>query len=259
MKAAAFDLVRPANVPEALAALAAGARPLAGGQSLGPMMNFRLAQPERLADIRTLAELRRHEDAPDHVLWGAAVTHAEVEDGAVPDPTGGALRGIAGHIAYRAVRNRGTVGGSLSHADPAADWITALAALGGTALITGPKGEREEPLAGWMTGAFATRLSDGELLLAIRLPRPGPGARLAYRKLCRKEGEFAMAIAAVHDDPTRSLRRIVIGATDGAPIITEGPDAEGRARAAIAAWHGPRWKARLLGVSLTRALAEIGA
>lgn len=259
MKAAAFDLVRPRTVPEALAALAEGARPLAGGQSLGPMMNFRLAQPERLADIRTLAALRRHEDAPAHVLWGAAVTHAEIEDGTVPDPTGGALRAIAGHIAYRAVRNRGTVGGSLSHADPAADWITALAALGGMALIDGPAGPREESLTGWMTGAFATRLGDGELLVAIRLPRPGSGARLAYRKLCRKEGEFAMAIAAVFDDPARSLRRIVIGATDGAPLIAEGPEAEGRARAAIEAWHGPRWKVRLLGVSLTRALAEAAA
>jgi carbon-monoxide dehydrogenase medium subunit len=256
MKAAAFELIRPRDVPEALAALASGARPLAGGQSLGPMMNFRLAQPERLADIRTLAALRRHEEAADHVTWGAAVTHAEVEDGRVPDPTGGVLRAIAGHIAYRAVRNRGTVGGSLSHADPAADWITALAALGGTALIAGPNGAREESLTGWMTGAFVTRLAEGELLTALRLPRLGPGARLAYHKLCRKEGEFAMAIAAVLDDPARGQRRVVIGATDGAPLIAEGADAVARAEAAIAAWQGPRWKARLFATCLSRATTE---
>lgn len=259
MKAAAFDLIRPRDVPEALAALATGARPLAGGQSLGPMMNFRLAQPGRLVDVRTLRALRRHEERADHVLWGAAVTHAEVEDGVVPDPTGGTLRAIASHIAYRAVRNRGTVGGSLCHADPAADWITALAALGGTALITGPGGDREEPFTGWMTGAFSTRLREGELLVAARLPRPGPGARLAYRKLCRKEGEFAMAIAAVLEEPGRGRRRIVIGGTDGAPLIAEGAEAEARIRHLIDAWPGPRWKARLLGVCLGRALEALAA
>lgn len=259
MKAAAFDLVRPRDVPEALTALAAGARPLAGGQSLGPMLNFRLATPDRLADIRTLAALRGHGETAEHVTWGAAVTHAEIEDGTVPDPTGGTLRGIAGHIAYRAVRNRGTVGGSLAHADPAADWISALAALGGSVRIAGRAGEREEALTAWMSGAFATRLRDGELLLSVSLPRPGPGARLAYRKLCRKEGEFAMAIAAVLDDPARALRRVVVGATDGAPMVTEGAEAGPRAHAAIDAWPAEAWKRRLLHVALDRALADIAA
>ncbi|WP_291296695.1 xanthine dehydrogenase family protein subunit M [Elioraea sp.] len=259
MKAAAFDLVRPRTVADALAALADGARPLAGGQSLGPMLNFRLATPERLADIRTLAALRAHAETDDTITWGAAVTHAEVEDGRVPDPTGGTLRAIAGHIAYRAVRNRGTVGGSLAHADPAADWISALTALGGSVRIAGPEGEREEALTGWMSGAFATQLAEGELLLSVTIPRPRPGARLAYRKLCRKEGEFAMAIAAVLDDPARAIRRVVVGATDGAPIIAEGADAGPRAHAAIDAWPGEAWKARLLHVSLDRALGDIAA
>jgi carbon-monoxide dehydrogenase medium subunit len=259
MKAAAFDLVRPRDVPAALAALADGARPLAGGQSLGPMLNFRLATPERLADVRTLPALRAHAETADAVTWGAAVTHAEVEDGCVPDPTGGTLRAIAGHIAYRAVRNRGTVGGSLAHADPAADWISALTALGGRVRIAGPEGEREAALVGWMSGAFTTRLGEGELLLSVTLPRLGPGARLAYRKLCRKEGEFAMAIAAVLDDPARAIRRVVVGATDGAPIIAEGADAGPRAHAAIDAWAGEVWKARLLHVALDRALKDIAA
>ncbi|MGH6814515.1 MAG: FAD binding domain-containing protein, partial [Hyphomicrobiaceae bacterium] len=132
MKPAAFDYARPATVEEAVAMLAAtpGAKVLAGGQTLGPMLNLRLVQPAVLIDIARIAELADVEEDAGSVTLGATVTHAAIEDRRVKDPTGGFLAEVARGIAYRAVRTRGTVGGSLAHADPAADWLSCLTALG---------------------------------------------------------------------------------------------------------------------------------
>ena len=126
MKPAAFDYVRPATLPEALALLAevAEAKVLAGGQTLGPMLNLRLAQPPLLVDITRIAELAEVAEDGDGLWLGAIITHAAIEDGRVKDPTHGFLGKIAAGIGYRAVRTRGTIGGSLAHADPAADWLT---------------------------------------------------------------------------------------------------------------------------------------
>lgn len=220
MKAARFDYARPQHVGEALALLAGeGVRPLAGGQSLGPMLNLRLARPQALVDIGRLAELRRVEERPDGVFYGAAITHAEFEDAVVPDPTGGVLASVARGIAYRAVRNRGTVGGSLAHADPAADWPTTLAALGARVRLNGPGGERELPLEDFLRGAFETALAPGEILAGVLVPRLSATARWGYRKSCRKAGEFAEAMCAVLSDPARGVCRLVIGATEGRPIV----------------------------------------
>jgi carbon-monoxide dehydrogenase medium subunit len=126
MKPAPFDYARPSSLADAIALLASdelSLKLLAGGQSLGPMLNLRLVQPDLLVDITAVPELRRAEADGDGVLIGACVTHADIEDGRVPDPTEGVLPAVARGIAYRAVRNRGTIGGSLAHADPAADWI----------------------------------------------------------------------------------------------------------------------------------------
>src|SRR5262245_63464540 len=130
MKPVAFDYERPASIPEALQVLAghAEAKLLAGGQTLGPMLNLRLAQPALLVDITRIPELAAVAEDAEAVTIGATVTHAAIEDGRVPDPTGGFLARVARGIAYRAVRTRGTIGGSLAHADPAADWLSCLAA-----------------------------------------------------------------------------------------------------------------------------------
>jgi carbon-monoxide dehydrogenase medium subunit len=224
MKPAKFDYERPADLAGALALLGAQDRdvkPLAGGQSLGPMLNLRLAQPELLVDIAKLVETRRTEDGTDAVTIGACVTHAAIEDGKVPDPTNGMLRAVAGGIAYRAVRNRGTIGGSLAHADPAADWPSALSALGAEVLIVGPNGRRTVAVAGLMLGMFTTVLEPGELIEAVCVPRLSPQARWGYYKLTRKAGEFAHAIGAVVRDPARGINRAVIGATGGAPIVID--------------------------------------
>ena len=128
MKPAPFAYDRPRDLSSALAMLAggdAGAKIMAGGQSLGPMLNLRLASPERIVDITAIEELKQADIGGDELVLGACVTHADIEDDRVADVTGGAMRAVAANIAYRAVRNRGTIGGSLSHADPSADWLSA--------------------------------------------------------------------------------------------------------------------------------------
>jgi carbon-monoxide dehydrogenase medium subunit len=220
MKPAAFTYTRAAAVAHAIELLAAepDARLLAGGQSLGPMLNLRLARPARLIDIKRTADLRMLAADSRHLRFGACWTHAEIEDGTIEDPTNGLLPHVARGIAYRAVRNRGTVGGSLAHADPAADWLTTMAVLNATIIVQGANGARSCLATAFLQGPFATALGPAELITAIDLPRLSAAARWGYHKVCRKTGEFARAIgAAVLDEPT-GLARVVCGATGGAPI-----------------------------------------
>jgi carbon-monoxide dehydrogenase medium subunit len=222
LKPAKFEYARPVELSEAIAL---GGRNdvvvkfIAGGQSLGPMLNMRLMQPDLLVDITAIAELKYVEHKPDGLFIGACVTHADIEDGRVPDVTGGAMRAVASGIAYRAVRNRGTVGGSLIHADPSADWISALALLGAQAIVRGRRQERRVPVEVLMTGVFECSLSAGEMLTAIEVPRLSPNARWGYFKHCRKTGELAHAIGAYLHDPDRAVRRAVIGAIGTKPIV----------------------------------------
>jgi aerobic carbon-monoxide dehydrogenase medium subunit len=222
VKAVAFDYERPADLKGALSLLGEEGpvvKVLAGGQSLGPMLNLRLVRPELLVDVTRIADLKRVEEHADSIVLGACITHADVEDGRAPDATRGAMPRVARDIAYRAVRNRGTLGGSLVHADPAADWVNALAALGAEALIAGPSGRRTIPVEDLMLGVFEVALEPRELLEAIRIPRLSPSARWGYYKVSRKTGEFAHAVGAVLDDPDRGVCRAVIGAIDAKPIV----------------------------------------
>jgi carbon-monoxide dehydrogenase medium subunit len=222
MKAARFDYLRPSTSGEAVAALRrseGSGKPLGGGQSLGPMMNLRLAQPELLVDLRGIGALRECRLEPDAAVFGACVTHAAIEDGLVSDPTRGMMPHVARGIAYRAVRNRGTLGGSLAHADPAADWVNAMAVLDAQYLLAGPGGERTVLQEEWMSGAFTTALGEDEILTGVRVPALSASARWSYYKFNRKTGEFAEAIAAFVDDPVRGIKRGLIGAIDGAPHL----------------------------------------
>jgi carbon-monoxide dehydrogenase medium subunit len=153
------------------------------------------------------------------VTLGACITHAQIEDGKVPDPARGFMREIASNIAYRAVRNRGTIGGSLVHADPAADWPSALTLLGAVAIIAGLQGRREVPAERFITSLFQTDLKQEEILVAVRIPKRSAAARFGYWKFCRKAGEFPQAIGAALHDPERNEARAVIGATGGAPFL----------------------------------------
>lgn len=222
MKAANFAYARPATCAEAAALLHDSdgmGKILGGGQSLGPMMNLRLAQPELLVDVRAIAVLRECTVATDAVTFGAGITHAAIEDGLVADPTRGLMPYVASGIAYRAVRNRGTLGGSLAHADPAADWVNLMALLDAQYLLQGPDGARTVANTDWMIGAFTTALQEDEILTAVRIPVLLPSAHWSYYKFNRKTGEFAEAIAAFVDDPQRGVRRGLIGATDGTPYV----------------------------------------
>ena len=221
MKAAIFSLARPASLAEALAALdQPDTRIIAGGQSLGPMLNLRLARPAHLVAVASLPELAGASETPEAITLGAYVTHTAIADGRTPDMAGNILAGVAENIAYRAVRNRGTIGGSLCHADPAADWVCVLTALNASVIVANTNATRAVPLTDFVIGAFRVALAPGELVRAVRIPRPSAAARWGYYKACRKPGEFAHAMAAVLIDGTS--RRAVIGAVGGPPIVLTG-------------------------------------
>jgi carbon-monoxide dehydrogenase medium subunit len=129
------------------------------------------------------------------------------------------MQRVASAIAYRAVRNRGTIGGSLSHADPAADWVSALAALGAKVTLRSLAGVRDLAIEEFVTGALESALRTDEIVEVVRVPVMTPSARWGYVKACRKTGDFAHAIAAVLIDPERATARAVIGALDTAPIV----------------------------------------
>jgi aerobic carbon-monoxide dehydrogenase medium subunit len=222
MKAAPFVYERPTDLNGAIALMAEAkeaTKVIAGGQSLGPMLNLRLVQPERIIDIAGIAELKHAERNGDELMIGACVTHGDIEDGRIPDVTRGAMQRVAGAIAYRAVRNRGTIGGSLSHADPAADWVSALPALGARVRLRSTRGARELAIEDFVKGALESALQAGEIVESVCVPVMRQSARWGYFKACRKPGEFAHAIAAVMIDPEVSSARVVIGAIEAAPIV----------------------------------------
>ena len=223
MKPVAFDYEKPSDFASAVALLASSngeGKVIAGGQSLGPMLNLRLAQPRLLVDVRGIDELKSVEESAEAITLGAGITHAEFEDGRVLDPTCGLLRFVASDIAYRPVRNRGTIGGSLAHADPAADWLTTLLLLDASVVVQGSGSRRTLPVTELVTGPFQTALASEEILVAVRIPRLSRKARWGYYKFCRKPGEFAEAIGAVLHDPERGVARAVIGAIGGMPYVT---------------------------------------
>jgi carbon-monoxide dehydrogenase medium subunit len=220
MKPASFAYVRPNTWSAALQLVAAGARPGAGTQSLGPLLNLRLAQPDTIADLRHLPDYAGVVVEGDVVRIGAGTTHAAIEDGAVPGRVGEIMATVARGIAYRPVRNRGTIGGSLAHADPAADWVAVLPALGATAVALGPRGERRVALAHFVKGIFETALAADELLRAIEVPMLPAEARWGHWKFCRKVGEFSKATACLLASRGRAPRA-VLAALDVPPLVIE--------------------------------------
>jgi aerobic carbon-monoxide dehydrogenase medium subunit len=226
MKPAPFAYQRPSDLKAALALMARSegvTKIIAGGQSLGPMLNLRLVEPDLVIDIAGLSELKQAERDGDDLVIGACITHADIEDVRIPDVTRGAMQRVASTIAYRAVRNRGTIGGSLSHADPSADWLCALSALGATVTLRSLAGVRRLNIGEFVPGALETALQTGEIVEAIRVPVMAPSARFGYVKSCRKTGDFAYAMSAVLIDPEAETARIVIGALQTAPVLLSEP------------------------------------
>jgi carbon-monoxide dehydrogenase medium subunit len=224
MKAPAVDYVRPRSLAEAADLLAihrGEGRVIAGGQSLVAMMNLRIASPGLLIDISRLPELSSVSDDAEAVNVGACVTHAAIEDGRVADPSRGLMPRVAATLAYRAIRTRGTIGGSLALSDPAAEWPAVLTALDAEVMVCGPGGRRPIKCTEFTTGVFETALAIDEIIEGVHIPKLSADARWGYLKLCRKAGEFANALAVVIADRTRGHSRVVLGAANGAPLVLD--------------------------------------
>jgi aerobic carbon-monoxide dehydrogenase medium subunit len=256
MKPARFVMERPRDLATALSMIVGAdetTKIMAGGQSLGPMLNLRLVEPDRVIDVSGVQELRRVDRADGSLVIGACVTHADIEDGRVPDVANGMLARVAAGIAYRAVRNRGTIGGSLAHADPAADWVSALAALGAEVEIASyARKSRSIGIGEFVLGALDVALGADELVTAVRVPVLPSSARWGYVKHSRKVGEFAEAIGAVVIDPEKGCGRAVIGAVEAAPVVIE--DARILFRGAI----GPSFAGRFDASAADALLAAAG-
>jgi aerobic carbon-monoxide dehydrogenase medium subunit len=225
MKTSSLEYVRPDTLAEAVEILANAradgpdVQVLAGGQSLLAMMNLRAAAPEVLVDISRLDELRVASHDGDAVRIGACVTHAAIEDGLIPDPSRGLMPLVASQLAYRPVRTRGTIGGSLALSDPAADWGCVVPALDARITLVGPDWRREVSATGFATGIYETVRRRDEVLESILIPKLSMFARWGFSKFCRKSGEFAESIAVIVLDPSRNYARVVLGAVGSSPII----------------------------------------
>ena len=224
MKAAIFNYYRVETLNEALDTLSGESgygKLLAGGQSLGPMMNMRLVRPDFVVDLCGVESLKSTDVEGEFVRIGSRVTHSEIEDGTVSGATGKYLAEVARGIAYRAVRNCGTMGGSVVHADPAADWISALIAADANVVIVYRQGQHLFKLSDFIRGPFTTGIGEEEILSFIEIPKLTDRARWSYLKSCRKPGEFAQAIAVALRDENAGTFRLVAGAMNSAPKVTE--------------------------------------
>jgi aerobic carbon-monoxide dehydrogenase medium subunit len=222
MKPAPFDYERPGSLDEAFKLLAEPdlfSKVVAGSQSLGPMLNLRLAQPDLLVDINAIPELRTVTEQSGSIDIGACITHADIEDGRIPDVARGLLKLVARRIAYRAVRNRGTIGGSLAHADPAADWISVFPLLGAEVVVQSHHATRRIATENLMISSFITALQPEEIICAVRVPKLSSRARWGFYKFSQKAGEFAHALGGILHDPETQRFRAVIGAIEAAPIV----------------------------------------
>jgi carbon-monoxide dehydrogenase medium subunit len=198
MKAASFSYFKPADLPEAMRLLALHGevgKVIAGGQSLVPSMNFRLARPETLIDINGLAELQGIRDAGDMVEIGALTRHAAFHEPICDGPTGRLLTKVVQHVAHYPIRQRGTFGGSLAHADPASEWCLVTATLDGEVEIMGQGGIRRVAAAGYFRSSFMTAVRPDELLTRVYLPKLPEGWGTGFSEFSRRKGDFALSMA----------------------------------------------------------------
>jgi carbon-monoxide dehydrogenase medium subunit len=220
MKPAPFEYIRAESAARAIELMQRAdgyAKYIAGGQTLGPMINLRLTQPDSLIDISGIAELRQVSENATEVRLGAAIRHAEIEDGKTCDPSQGLMVRAARTLAYRAIRNRGTIGGSLAHADPVAEWPTIFTALDARIHVTGVSGEKVVPIGDFFVGYLTPALDEREIITAVTVPRLPNGSRIGFQKFCRKSGEFAHSLAAAVLAGKRG--RVVLGCAIGKPIL----------------------------------------
>jgi aerobic carbon-monoxide dehydrogenase medium subunit len=222
-----FAYYRPKTIAEASALLKKnrGARVLAGGHSLLPAMKFRLATPKALVDIGAIKGLCGIQMRGKTIWIGATTTHADVASSPIVRKSCPMLAETAGQIGDLQVRNRGTMGGSIAHADPAADYPTALVALGATVVARGPRGERKIPAGEFFVDLFTTALKPGEIVTAVVVPPTGKGQGASYAKHPHPASRYAVAGAAavleIKDGKVARASLVVGGVTPNPVRIAE--------------------------------------
>lgn len=283
MKAPPFAYQRAQSMAAACALLAqhtGNARILAGGQSLIPTLNLRLSQPELLIDISQLTELRGIRVSDQQMVIGALTRHADIEKSADVRRVFPALANAASHIAHPAIRNRGTMGGSIALADPAAEWPAAALAFDMSFTLASTRGERVVKADGFFKGLYETVLAPDEMLKSIHIPLPAAGSQTAFGELTRRSGDYAIAGAFVNTCKSGgklSNPRIAFFGVSGQPMLARGAMAalEGTAAGAAAVagaqaclekdldpiadlYHARATKLHLSRVLLARLVAQLG-
>jgi len=221
MRPAEFEYHRPGSLDEALALLGDESRPLAGGHSLLPLMKMRLSTPAALVDLADVPGLDEISEDGDGLRVGALATHAAVAASELVRSRCPVLAETAALIGDAQVRNRGTLGGSVAHADPAADYPTVLTALGATIAVAGENGEREIAAGDFFTGMFATALQPDELVVAAKVSATGAGTGAAYVKHRHPASFYAVVgVAAVVtvENGSCTNARLMIGGVTGEPV-----------------------------------------
>jgi carbon-monoxide dehydrogenase medium subunit len=225
VKAPAFDYVRVRSLQEALRLLSEHrdqAKLIAGGQSLVPALNLRLLTPGLLIDIGALDELRGISVNGGTVRIGALTRHVDLERSPAVAQHAPLLSKAIAHVAHPAIRNRGTFGGNLAHADPASELPACALALGAGIIMAGPQGERSIPAEDFFTGLFQTVLSPEEILVAVEVPATRPGERFAFLELARRSGDYALvglACRGIVADGAFSDLRLAYFAVGSAPKL----------------------------------------
>jgi aerobic carbon-monoxide dehydrogenase medium subunit len=272
---APFAYERPSTLEEAIGLLAEhgpDAKPLAGGQSLIPLLKLRLAAPALLVDLGGLDRadgLAGVRDQGDHLAIGALTRHADLARDPVTAEHAPLLGFAARHVGDPQVRHHGTIGGSLAHADPAGDLPAVLLAYEAAMVARGPAGERQIPAAEFFTGFLETALGPDELLVEVHLPKLGPGVGWSFRKFTRRAIDWAtVGVAALHGPEVRRVALISMGPTPLRASAVEqrlsaGASAAEAAEAAAEgteptsdAWASAWYRRRLATVLVRRALEE---
>ncbi len=227
MKPAVFAYHAPDTVEEAIDLLGsvADAKILAGGQSLVPAMNFRLARPEALVDINRIAGLDYTATADGYLEIGALARHARFESPVEPGALGRLLAQVARWVGHHPIRVRGTFAGSIAHADPAAEWCVVAHTLDATMIARGPGAERAIGAADFFHTLFSTDLAPDEVLTAVRVPLLAPSEQAGFSQFARRAGDFALAMAFVVCDVTEvaiTKARVGLGGVSDRPVrVTE--------------------------------------
>lgn len=214
---AAFDYQKVRTVDEAIAALSDGnSKILAGGHSLIPAMKLRLNQPSKLVDIAGISALKGIKEEDGEIVIGAGCTHGDIANDKLIISKLPFFAEAAAMIGDLQVRNMGTIGGSLAHADPAADWPALVLAANAAIEVQGKNGKRRIKATDFFTGLFSTSLNENEIITAIRIPVPAEGTKMTYQKFVQPASRFAIVGCAVMRSPDGKTNIAFTGVSDNA-------------------------------------------